>query len=153
MLIVAKDRSYDDLLRDVKGKKVRIWTCNTCARLCYGLGGKDSAERLARKFREDGVDVSGVDSTPASCIESNLRKFIIPDDTSLIVSLTCDLGAACARGIFRKEVLNPVRTFGPGLICEQCGPALVSVGPDGRITTKSLLDMCGTRSSDDMPFV
>jgi len=152
MLIVAKDRSYDDLLKDVAGKKVHIWTCNTCARLCYGLGGKDSAERLALRLEQDGVKVTGVNSTSASCIGSNLRRIVIPDDTEMMISLTCDLGAVCASGVFRKEVLNPVRTIGPGVISEDCGPVLVSVGQDGKITAKSLLEICGTQPSD-MPFV
>jgi len=153
MLIMAKDCSYDDLLKDVIGRNVHIWTCNTCARLCYGVGGKDSAERLARKLREDGVNVTGINSTSASCIGSNLRRTVVPDDTDMIISLTCDLGAICARDIFRKEVLNPVRTFGTGIISEDRGPVLIRIDQDGRTIAESLLELCGDRSPDTMPFV
>ena len=153
MLIMARDRSYDDLLKDVKAKNVYVWTCNTCARLCYGVGGKDSAERLARKLAEDGINVTGVGSTSASCIGSSVRRTTVPGDTDMIISLTCDIGAACARSVFQKEALNPIVTFGPGMISEDRGPVLVSVGPDGTVTEKRLTDICGHTSQDTMPFV
>ena len=153
MLIMARDRDYGELLRNVKGKNVYVWTCNTCARLCYGVGGKDSAERLARRLAEDGTNVTGTGSTSASCIGASVRRTTVPGDTDVIISLTCDIGAACARKVFGKKTLNPIITFGPGLICEERGPVLVSVGPDGTVTEKRLTDICGRTSPDAMPFV
>jgi hypothetical protein len=153
MLIMAKDRGYDDLLKDIAGRNVHVWTCNTCARLCYGLGGRESAERLARRLREDDVNIVGVSAVPASCIESSIRKAAVPDVADLILSLTCDIGAKCAGDVFGKKVLNPVTTFGQGMISEDRGPVLLSVGPDGKTEEKTLLEICGTGSPDTLPFV
>lgn len=46
MTVMARDRDYPDLLEDVRGRKVLVWTCNTCARMC-NIGGKEAGERLA----------------------------------------------------------------------------------------------------------
>ena len=47
---------YPELLGVLKGKRVAIWTCNTCARLCNNIGGTESSERLADKLAADGVE-------------------------------------------------------------------------------------------------
>ena len=57
MTVMARDRGYDELLGDVRGRRVLVWTCNTCARLC-NIGGREAGDRLASKLSEDGVDVA-----------------------------------------------------------------------------------------------
>jgi len=123
--MVARDRPYSELLGDLGGKKVAIWACNTCARLCYEIGGSASAERLADALAKDGVEVLGVLHTGASCLERKVAEKNDPEiigKADVVVSLTCNIGAHCARTVFGKEVLNPLATLGAGF-----------VGADGRI--------------------
>lgn len=150
---MAKDRSYSELLSDLRGKSVFIWTCNTCARLCYEVGGTASAERLAAKLKEDGINVTGVGATSASCIESKVRAKSVADGTDVIVSLTCDLGAMNAESVFGIETMNPIETFGTGLLTDECGPVLIARNKDGSRSGKCLLELCGTRSPETLPFV
>ncbi|MDR1404481.1 MAG: hypothetical protein LBJ20_02795 [Candidatus Methanoplasma sp.] len=120
--MVARDRSYEELRRDLRCKKIVIWTCNTCARLCNGIGGTDSAERLAAALRSDGIDVLGVLGTSASCLE---RKVRAKEDTEmigradLVLAMTCSIGALCAERIFGKDVFNPLVTLGTGFADEE----------------------------------
>jgi hypothetical protein len=121
MLMMARDRSYEELLAGMRGKKVLIWTCNTCARLCNGIGGSESANKLSGALRKDGVDVVGVVDTSASCLRGKVRAKIdrtLIDECDVILSLTCDIGSLNAGKVFGKPVVNPVITFGPGYIDE-----------------------------------
>lgn len=119
VLMVARDRPYSELKNDLIGKKVVIWTCNTCARLCYDIGGTESAERLASALRGDGIEVLGVFSTSASCIEKKVAEKYngeLFNDADIVVSLTCNIGALCAERAFKKEILNPLATVGVGFV-------------------------------------
>lgn len=118
MLMIARDRSYSELLENVRGKKVLIWTCDTCARLCNDIGGKESAERLAAALADDGVDVAGVMSTSASCIEKKVisKRDGLSSEYDSVIALTCNIGAFCAGNVFGKDVINPIVTIGPGYI-------------------------------------
>ena len=126
MMILERSMELPELEDLVKGRKVFIWTCNTCARLCNGMGGEDSAQRLAVRLREDGVEVTGVGSTSASCINSKLssKKSSDIDDCDVVISLTCDTGAICARQVFCKEIIEPFRTLGAGFLDEDGRPHL-----------------------------
>ena len=108
------------MLREIlRGKKVAVWTCNTCARLCNGIGGEESAGRLAERLREDGIEVTGVLSTSASCIAPKVdRKYdeAIIEGADVILSLTCDVGSHCAGTVFGKPMFNPIETLGPGYL-------------------------------------
>jgi len=121
MLMIARDREYEDIRNSLKGKKVIIWTCNTCARLCNGMGGDDAANNLASALKKDGIEVKGVLSTSASCLKGKVRqkedKQLI-GDADMILSLTCDIGSQCASSVFGIEALNPFVTLGPGFIDE-----------------------------------
>jgi hypothetical protein len=142
MLVMARDRDYPELLVDLTGKKVAIWTCNTCARMCYGLGGDDSAARLAEKLRADGVDVKGIVSTSAACLETKTiakREAIQKLDPVVILALTCCVGAECAGRIFGGDVVNPVETFGFGYLTVDGDPVLVTPGPERKLKTVSAL--------------
>ena len=90
MQIMARSCRYPELLEQCRGRKVYMWTCNTCARIC-GIGG-------------------------ASCIASNVRKCQTPEiaGCDTILSLTCDIGAKLCGAVSGKEVLNPVCTLGAG---------------------------------------
>lgn len=132
MIIMRRSADYATLLRDLAGKKVAIWTCNTCARLCNGIGGKDSAEALAERLASDGVEVTGVLSTSASCIVPKVESKYDPaaiDGCDVILSLTCDVGASCAEEVFGRPSINPIETLGPGYLDGNMMPIL----SDGRV--------------------
>jgi hypothetical protein len=135
VLMIARDRPYSELRDSLVGKKVVIWTCNTCARLCFDIGGEESAQRLAEKLRKDGVEVLGVLYTGASCIEKKVREKYDESlfaNADVVLSMTCNIGALCAKRAFGKEILNPIATLGAGfvgenrriLICEDNGGEL-----------------------------
>ena len=133
MLILIRDREYPELLDSVKGKKVVVWTCNTCARLCNGIGGTKAAERLAESLSSDGADVIGVRSVSASCLEdkvcARLEKEPV-DDADVLISLTCDAGSSCASRISGKHVINPLITLGRGYLSKEEVPVLTQNGVD-----------------------
>ncbi len=128
MIVMARDRDYGALLDAVRGRRVLIWTCNTCARLC-GVGGSDAAERLASKLSADGVDVVGSASSSACCFMSKADRMAgsAPDGYDLVLCLTCDMGGRNASEATGREVLNPVVTFGPGYIDRQGRNRVASV--------------------------
>ena len=115
MQMMLCDRTYPELRDMLAGKKVLVWTCNTCARLC-DVGGADNASALAAKLREDGIDAVAATAVAASCIASNIRKCQteISGDFDTIVALTCDIGSALVRTVSGKETVNPVATVGTG---------------------------------------
>lgn len=118
MMMVARDMDYSDLCERVRGKRVLIWTCNTCARLCNDLGGDVAAERLREAFAKDGIDVMSVASTSASCIERKIRAKADVSGCDAVVCLTCDIGSACTKRVLGIEVINPLITIGNGFIGE-----------------------------------
>ncbi|MDR1955047.1 MAG: hypothetical protein LBP82_03755 [Candidatus Methanoplasma sp.] len=146
MLMVARDRPYSELRDGLKGKKVVIWTCNTCARLCYDIGGEESAERLASALRSDGVEVLGVFHTAASCLEGKVRKCgnEAIDNADVILSMTCNIGALCAERIFGKEVLNPLATVGAGFV-DVNRDMMICDEKDGRLTIRGLREIASEK--------
>jgi len=119
--MVLRDRPYSELKDDLIGKKVVIWTCNTCARLCFDIGGTESAERLAAALRDDGIEVLGVLHTTASCIEKKVVEKYDKElfgQADIVLSLTCNIGALCAERSFKIKVFNPIATVGAGFIGE-----------------------------------
>ncbi len=121
MIILRRSMEYEQLLSELRGKKVAIWTCNTCARLCGEVGGKDSAEALSKKLINDGIEVTGVLSTTASCIMSKVSAKYdesIIDKCDVILSLTCDVGSYLASECFGKDSINPIDSLGPGYLDE-----------------------------------
>lgn len=140
MLIMARDRSYSELQKALKNKKVFIWTCNTCVKMCYGLGGTESAERLGKKLREDGIDVKGVLSVSAACLESKILLKVEEVENSksdIILALMCSVGARCAEKVFGMSVINPVNTFGFGYLSIDHGPVLTSEGKEKKLSDLS----------------
>ena len=131
MMMIARNTDYGDVLDAVKGKKVSIWTCNTCAKLCNGIGGQEAADRLAERLRSDGITVSSSVSVSAACMMSKVRPKAaeVSKDADVIISLTCDIGVICASDAFEKEVLAPLVTLGYGFAdCD--GSPMIILGPD-----------------------
>ena len=130
---MARSEDYPDLLRELSGKKVAIWTCNTCARLCNGIGGTESSERLAERLRDDGIEVTGVHSTSASCLDRKVldkKDEVISGDPDVILSMTCSIGASRASEAFGIRVVNPMVTFGYGYLTEEGVPVLLRDGKE-----------------------
>lgn len=153
--MIARDRSYSDLRDELKGKKVVIWTCNTCARLCFDIGGSESAGRLAEALRKDGIDVLGVYDTSASCLEGKIRKKEdreVLDRADIILSLTCNIGALCVKRVLGKEVLNPAVTLGAGFAGED--RTLYICRDDGKeLTIEDLREAASERGLHCDPYV
>ncbi|MBR4504950.1 MAG: hypothetical protein IKP20_08305 [Candidatus Methanomethylophilaceae archaeon] len=116
MMIVERSMGYPEIRDVLEGKRVFVWTCNTCARFC-GAGGKEYAEKMASDLKEDGLDVAGVLSTSAACFMKNAEKMAgEAQECDAILALCCGIGASCARRASSIEVINPVRTLGVGYL-------------------------------------
>ncbi|MDR2698729.1 MAG: hypothetical protein LBB30_03515 [Candidatus Methanoplasma sp.] len=153
--MVARDRPYSELRDGLRGKKVAIWTCNTCARLCFDIGGSESAERLASALRKDGIEVLGVLHTAASCLEKKVREKYdeeIIGGADVILSLTCNIGALCAERAFGKEVLNPIATVGVGFVGEN-RRIFVCEEKDGVLVVKGLIETAEEKGLWCDPYV
>jgi len=153
--MVARDRPYSELKNDLIGKKVVIWTCNTCARLCYDVGGTESAERLASALRNDGIDVLGVLSASASCIERKVAEKYNEElfaRADAVLSLTCNIGALCAKRVFGKEVLNPIATVGAGFVGED-KKIFVCEEKNGELIIRELSDIAEEKGLWCEPYV
>jgi hypothetical protein len=143
VLMVARDRPYSELKDSLVGKKVVIWTCNTCARLCFNIGGTESAERLAAALRNDGVEVLGVLHTSASCLEKKVKEKFdkeLFEGADVVLSLTCNIGALCAKRAFGKEILNPIATVGVGFVGED-RTIFVCEEKEGDLSIKKLTEL------------
>ena len=140
---MSRSMDYPELLGMLKGKRVAIWTCNTCARLCNNIGGTESCERLAEKLSKDAVKVTKVVSTSAACLEDKVigkKDEVLSGDPEIILSMTCSAGADNASRIFGKDVVNPVTTFGYGILREDGTPVLMKDGdmiPVGELSQRS----------------
>lgn len=156
MMVMARDGDYEGVLEDLVGRSVLVWTCNTCARLCGGLGGREAAERLAERLVADGVDVRGVVSTGASCLVPKVESAaegIADRGFDAVLVLNCDLGALCVGRVLGKEVINPVITFGPGYLDDGGVPRLCSVVCGRTVMDESLDEVAGRMGAGVGPFV
>jgi len=128
MMIIARGMEYAEVLNAVKGRKVAVWTCDTCARLCNSIGGKEAADRLADKLKTDGVNVMSSTSISAACLISKVctKMIEIPEEVDMIIALTCDIGVKCTERTFKKEVLSPLVTLGRGFVEADGTPVVMS---------------------------
>ncbi len=153
MIIMARDRGYDELLPDLEGRRVLVWTCNTCARFCNGLGGREAAEALAERLSKDGIDVVGTVSSSACCFMSKaLRMAESKKDSDLVLALCCDIGARNASAATGIEVLNPVVTFGAGYLDSDGTPRAASVICGRTVRDESLSELAEESGSHAGPF-
>ena len=116
MQVMARDRDYGNLVGDLRGRSVLVWTCDTCARFC-GIGGRDRAADLASRLSSDGIAVAGVVRSSACCFMRKAREMAASaEGYDIVLALCCDMGARNASEATGREVLNPVVTFGTGYI-------------------------------------
>ncbi len=124
MMVMVPGEGREDAL---EGKRVLVWTCETCARIC-GVGGREKAERTAEDLRSRGFDVVGVASTSASCLMPKaIRLSEGSPERDVVLALCCSIGAECARKATGKEVVNPVETLGAGYLDEGGVPRLSDI--------------------------
>ncbi|MBO4569360.1 MAG: hypothetical protein J5674_05350 [Candidatus Methanomethylophilaceae archaeon] len=125
MMVMAPGEGYGDIQEGLRGKRVFVWTCNTCARLC-GVGGREKAEEAVRLLESGGVEVAGSAAVPAACFMSNARDRLGGSEGfDVVLALCCDIGAGCAREASGKPVVNPVETLGVGFLGEDGVPRLL----------------------------
>ena len=116
MQVMARDRDYGNLVGDLRGRSVLVWTCDTCARFC-GIGGRDRAADLASRLSSDGIAVAGVVRSSACCFMRKAREMAASaEGYDIVLALCCDMGARNASEATGREVLNPVVTFGTGYL-------------------------------------
>lgn len=114
MMMMCRRMEYGDLLKKLEGRRVFVWTCTTCARLCNGLGGKQSASRLCDALKADGIDVVGTGSASAGCIVQKVKETVDPG-FDVAVCLACRNAAMSLRSL-GYEVVEPLATVGDGFI-------------------------------------
>lgn len=144
MMIMARDSDYPELVSSLRGSKVAIIACTTCARLC-GLGGSEDAGRLSSGLKDDGIDVIGTSCTPAACIEAKVGDSLPEAGTyDTVLAICCSIGARCAGRASGARVVNPVRTYGHGYLRSDGEPVLIL--PDGELSLERLAERDGTRT-------
>lgn len=130
MMTMVRDRGYGELLRQLGGRRVLVWTCDTCARLC-GVAGTDRATDLASRLSSDGVEVVGVASSGACCLMGHAERMADGrDGYDLVLALCCEAGARNAAEATGCEVLNPIETVGPGYLGSDGVPRVLRRGCD-----------------------
>ncbi|MCL2143215.1 MAG: hypothetical protein FWH44_03035 [Methanomassiliicoccaceae archaeon] len=133
MMMIARNAEYGDILNAVKGRNVAVWACNTCARMCNGVGGQQAGDRLAGKLKEDGVEVSASLSTSAACLMSKVTpKADMMRNADVVIVLACDIGVTCAAKAFGKDALAPLATLGSGFV-DNDGTLVVTSCPSANI--------------------
>lgn len=129
MIIAGRNRDYKELSDSLRAKKVLVFTCNTCVRLCGGIGGREAADRLSAKLSKDGIDIVDTFDVSAACIGSKVHKKLTAsklEKFDVILSLTCPLGAACIATVSGKDVCNPIDNIGIGYLDEDGVPIVIS---------------------------
>lgn len=143
MLIIARSMDYSELSTLLQKKKVLVWTCNTCAKLCNRLGGLESCEKLAKRLFQDGVEIVGTVAVSASCLESHVigkRSIIECNRSDVILSITCSIGSKIVEKVFNQKTINPITTYGWGYLANDGEPVLVTPEkntPISQITERS----------------
>jgi hypothetical protein len=137
--------------------RLLIWSCNTCARMCGGLGGRVSTESLVDMLEKDGMTVIGSEVLTASCFLSAVRKRLerpefrkMVEEATHVIPLTCSTGAALLlKEMPHLKMVDAGRTIGLGYLSESRGPVLTSsvleklVVPEGGMTLTEVAEALG----------
>jgi hypothetical protein len=125
MIATLRTMTYPQLKGSLeKGARVIIWSCNTCARFCEGMGGREAVERLANRLREDGFEVVHEELVTASCLLDKVISKVErhPDEfgsADVIIPLTCSEGQRTLEMATDVKVLDACRTVGHGIHSEK----------------------------------
>ena len=129
MIITGRNRDYKEVADSLKAKRVLLFTCNTCIRLCGNIGGRKAAEDLSEKLKGDGIDVIEVIDVSAACIAKKIRGKLTQSKvkaSDVILALTWPLGASSIAAVSGVDVFNPLETIGVGYLDEDGVPIVVS---------------------------
>jgi hypothetical protein len=135
MIMTLRTLDYEGLKASLpEDARLLIWSCNTCARMCGGLGGKCSTESLANMLESDGRTVIGREVLTASCFLSAVRKRLerpefreMVERATHVIPLTCSTGAALLlKEMPHLQMIDVGRTIGLGYLSESRGPVLTS---------------------------
>ena len=104
-MIVTSSKPYGVIKGMLKKwKKIGIVSCNSCARVCE-TGGREKADELAARLRQDGFEVVDVEVLPMACNVDAARRPNYKGD--LLVVLACDSGAYTLQSLFPTKVIIP----------------------------------------------
>lgn len=149
MLIITRSMDMEGLMENIKGRKVAIWTCRTCARLCDGLGGDEAAHRLADALRARGIEVTGTASTSASCLWAKVEAAMEKQpfhDAEVVIPLTCDTASLLLERFTDLPIIRCTLTWGRGCLDQEGDPSLLTFKDDGNgswVKAKDLKDVQG----------
>jgi hypothetical protein len=132
--ITARLFEYDELknrLNQTEG--IAVFSCDNCARRCYGLGGQEGLTALADKLIADGFSVVCQGLFRALCSRKLLRAWLEDKECQaslaqigVIIPLACQTGAALVRELFPAcKTLDVTKTLGVGVTRPETGVRLV----------------------------
>lgn len=115
MQVMVFDGGFPGIIGTLRGKKVLVWTCDTCARMC-GVGGTGRAGEAADFLKNAGIDVVGTISQKAVCVSagSDAEALSGTDGFDIVLMLACGVASRVAETLTGKQTVNPVTVLGPG---------------------------------------
>jgi len=112
--------------------RIVILSCDSCAKLCNGLGGEQGLNGLADKLAADGFKVIRRELFSVACSPEQLRARLndevnrkLCDEADVIIPLMCRLGIENAyKNIPVLRILRVTETLGRGTFSSQRGAIL-----------------------------
>ena len=112
--------------------RIMILSCDSCAKLCKGLGGEQGLKSLTDKLVADGFNVVHRELLPVACSpeqltsrlddEANRKLF---EEADVIIALTCRSGIERARETLPGlRILEVTKTLGKGTFSPDEGARL-----------------------------
>ncbi|HUT27662.1 MAG TPA: hypothetical protein VMW85_06425 [Methanomassiliicoccales archaeon] len=135
MIMTLRRLDYHSLIAFLpRDARVLVWSCNTCARLCNGFGGKEATKVLCSMLSEDGLEVVGGEVSTVSCFKSVIRKRLdradfrmMAEKATHLIPLTCRTGVEMMRNELPwLEIVEVGETVGLGYLSESRGAVLTN---------------------------
>ncbi len=156
MMVVVRSIDYRELLKTLRDRKVAIWSCGTCARIC-GISGEGPVSSLAERLKADGVEVVASSSVGASCLADRIKAKVDLETlrkADLVLTLTCDAGSDTLSEVLGPvEVFNPIITLGQGRRSADGSIRIHRPFCAGIEPGDSLEDACNSLQVNKGPFV
>jgi len=140
--ITARTYDYHGLRRELnKDEKIVILSCDSCAKLSDGLGGKIGGTSLAEKLTADGFLVTHKQMLSSVCAPDQLRESVGDEEIGkLFLESDVIIPLACRAGIDRVEenlpqlrILKVTETLGFGTYSPERGARLTEPAEDIKI--------------------
>ena len=132
-VITVRRFDYDTLKNKLTADdKIVVLSCDSCARLSDGLGGKKALANLVDKLEADGFQVVYQKLLPAACSHDHLKGCLNDaearaalEEANVVISLSCE------RGVQEADVVLPdlrairvTQTLGHGIFSPEHGAIL-----------------------------